>query len=472
VPEVLHPDRLLPAEPAERALARQLYDGVADLPLFCPHTHVDPWVLAEDRPFTDPAALFVTSDHYVVRTLMSQGIPPSDLGIRPKSGGALPATAREVWRTLARNWHLFRGTPTQLWVEYQLAEVFGIGERLGAASADATFDRLSELLGTPEFRPRALYSRFGIDLLATTDAPHLPLTAHEQLHAGGWGHRVVPTFRPDQLVELDGAGWATAVQQLAAVTDIDTSSFDGFLEALRQRRRDFAALGATATDHGPAQPYARRSSPEQIRAVYDRALSGRLDAGDADRFRAHMLMEFAGMSSEDGLVMQLHTGSTRNHDRQLFRAYGPDMGADIPHAVDFVNGLAELLNAYGNAPGFTLIVFTLDETTLARELAPLAAHYPGLRIGPPWWFYDSPDGMRRHRELLSETAGFYNGAGFNDDARNFTSIPARHDMARRVDSAYLARLVAEHRLDLDAAHEVARLWAHDQAREVYRAAAR
>lgn len=468
---MLHPDRLLPADPGQRDVARQLYDAVRDMPLFCPHTHVDPWVLAEDRPFSDPVSLFVTSDHYVMRILMSQGVEPTALGLRPNGADDRVATAREVWRTFAGNWYLFRGTPTRTWVEHQLSELFGVDTRLSAATADQTFDLLVERLAEPEFRPRALFSRFGIDLLATTDAPHHSLSAHEKLRSDGWGSRVVPAFRPDALVDLDKKGWTAAMDELARVTDVDTSSYDGFLAALRQRRRDFIRLGATATDHSPRRPWTQRLPEADVRALFVRRQQGPVDAGDADRFRAHMLMEFAGMSCEDGLVMQLHPGSYRNHDHQLFAAHGPDMGADIPFAVDFVHSLAELLNDFGNRPEFSLVVFTVDETTLSRELAPLAAHYPALRVGAPWWFFDSPDGMRRHRELVSETAGFYNGAGFNDDARSFTSIPARHDAARRVDSGYLAGLVTQHRLDLDEAFDIGRLWADSQAREVYKAIA-
>ncbi|MFF0231197.1 glucuronate isomerase [Micromonospora sp. NPDC005254] len=462
----LHPDRLLPAGEGARAIARELYEAVRALPLFCPHTHIDPWVLAEDRPFQDPYQLFVESDHYVQRILMSQGLSPAQLGLAGPAG-VTAASPREAWRVFAANWHLFRGTPTRVWIEQQLVEVFGLDTPLGPDTADRLFDDLSALLATPEFRPRALFRRFGVEFLATTDAPHQPLTAHEKLQNGDWHGPVVPTFRPDAVVDLEKPDWVRSVQQLAEVADTDTSTFDGYLEALRIRRQDFIRLGATATDHGPVHPHAARAADRVVRDLYRRRLRGPVSQDEAELFRSHMLMELAQMSVDDGLVMQLHPGSTRNHDRAMFRDHGPDIGADIPHPVNFVHGLEELLNAYGNVANFTLVVFTLDETTLARELAPMAAHYPALRIGAPWWFFDSPGGMRRHRDLVTETAGFYNGAGFNDDARCFTSIPARHDMARRMDCGFLAELVAQHRLDLDEAHEIARLWTRDQAREVY-----
>ena len=466
--QTLDDDRLLPADPGQRTIARELYRAVRDLPLVCPHTHIDAWTMAEDRPFTDPVSLFVTSDHYVLRILMSQGVRPAQLGLgRP--GEAAPASPRSVWRTFAQNWHLFRATPMRTWIDHQLADVFGVERPFGPDHADEIYDQVAHQLATPEFRPRALFERFGITLLATTDAPHQSLGAHEKLHADGWGERIVPTFRPDHLVDLDQPQWLSAVGDLGAVTDTDVGTFRGYLEALRRRRRDFVELGARASDHGPRHPRFARTSSADLDDLFRRRRNDEvISAAEADRFRAHMLMEFAEMSDADGLVMQVHPGSTRNHDAALFRDFGPDIGADIPHPVDFVEGLRAVLNEFGRRENFTLVMFTLDEAALARELAPLAAHYPALRLGAPWWFSDSPDGMRRHRELVSETAGFYNGAGFNDDARCFTSIPARHDMARRCDSAYLSRLVIEHRLHLDEAHEIARLWARDQTLEVYR----
>lgn len=466
---MLEDDRLLPAEPGQRAVARELYRGIRDLPLICPHTHIDAWSLAEDRAFADPVSLFVTSDHYVLRILMSQGVRPEQLGLSRAGNHAPAVNPRSVWRTFADHWHLFRGTPMRTWIDHQLADVFGIAPPFGPDTADEVYDGIDHRLASPEFRPRALFERFGITLLATTDAPHRSLAAHEKLHADGWGARIVPTFRPDAVVDLDRPGWSQAVAELGAVTVTDTDTFAGYLQALRTRRRDFIALGARASDHGPRYPHFARTDARDLDDLFGRRARGEaVTASEADRFRAHMLMEFAGMSCEDGMVMQVHPGSTRNHDDAMFSDFGPDLGADIPHPVNFVEGLRAVLNEFGQREDFTLVMFTLDEGALARELAPMASHYRALRLGAPWWFLDSPDGMRRHRELVSETAGFYNGAGFNDDARCFTSIPARHDLARRCDSAYLARLVTEHRLSMDEAHDIARLWAHDQTLEVYR----
>lgn len=464
----LHPDRLFPSDPIQRAVTRDIYGGVRDLPLVCTHTHVDPTLLAQDLAFPDPVSLLVSSDHYVIRILNAQGIRPGDVGVPHRNSDAPPAAPRDAWRTFAKHWHLFLGTPTRIWIDHQLSEVFGVTTPLSEATADKVYDEVATRLTEPAFRPRALYERFRIEALATTDPAHLPLVAHEALQQDPWPGRVIPTFRPDAVVELNSPGWARTVDQLGELTETDTGSYRGYVQALRRRRRDFKALGATATDHSPATPETRRLPDAEAERIYAAARRG--DGGDDDAagFSAHMLMVFAELSCEDGLVMQLHAGSVRNHDAALHEQYGPDMGADIPQPVNYVHGLAELLNAYGSVPGFTLIVYTLDESTYSRELAPLAAHYPALRIGAPWWFFDSPEGMRRQRAAVVETAGFFNGAGFNDDARCFTSIPARHDMARRVECGFLARLVAEHQLEVEDAYELARLWAHTQARTTYR----
>ncbi len=181
-----------------------------------------------------------------------------------------------------------------------------------------------------------------------------------------------------------------------------------------------------------------------------------------------MLTEMARMSLDDGLVMQIHSGVRRGHNSWMQRVFGPNQGVDIPTRGEFVDALKPLLDRFGNEPGLTIILFTLDETTYARELAPLAGHYPALRLGPPWWFHDSPEGMWRYRQRVIETAGFANTVGFNDDTRAFPSIPARHDVARRVDCAFLARLVAEHRIDEDEAREVAVDLAYRLAKQAYK----
>jgi len=452
-PLLLDDDRALPADPTTRGLAREIYRQVADLPLVCMHGHVDAAVLAADQPFPDPASLLVVPDHYLLRMLVSQGVELTDLGVPAAGGGPVETDPRRIWRTFCAGWHLFRGTPTRYWLEHELHEVFDVRTRPSAESADALYDHIAERLAKPDFRPRALFERFGIEVLATTDSPLSPLADHAALGADGWGERVVPTFRPDALLHVDGPEWRADVAQLAALTGVDTGSYAGFLDALRARRRAFVEAGALATDHGHfGTAIGPIDEPERI---FDAARAGTVDAAAAEALAGHLLFEMARMSCEDGLVMQLHPGVLRNHDRAAHATYGPDKGFDIPVAAEFTRGLRPLLETFGRDRRFRLVVFTVDETVYARELAPLAGVYPAMRLGAPWWFLDTPDGMRRFREAVTDTAGFYNTTGFVDDTRAFVSIPARHDLARRIDAGHLARLVAEHRLDLDEALETA-----------------
>jgi glucuronate isomerase len=471
---MMDPDRLFPADPATRAIARELYAEVRGLPLICPHGHVDPALLADDQPLPDPAALFVAPDHYVTRMLYSQGVPPQRLGV-PDTSGRVQVGPREAWRTFCEHWYLFRGTPSRLWLEASLAEIFGVTSPLGPQTADAVYDELTERFAEPGYRPRALLSRFGMEVLATTDSPLDSLDHHARLAADGWGggqHRIIPTFRPDPVTDPERPGWAAAVARLGEITGTDTGSYAGFLDALARRREDFRRAGATATDHGHLTAATADLDAADAAGLYGRLLQdagrGGADPVDAELFRAQMLTESARMSVDDGLVMQLHPGAVRNHDRYLYGEFGPDSGGDIPAATDYVHALRPLLNRFGDDPRLRLVLFTLDESAYSRELAPLAGVYPAVYLGPAWWFYDSPEGMRRYRELTTETAGFYNTVGFNDDTRAFPSIPVRHDVARRIDCGFLARLVAEHRLPADEAAEVARDLAYRQPKRAYR----
>ncbi len=468
---MLHEQRLFPVEGAARAVAARLYEGVRDLPIVSPHGHTEPRWFAENKPFPNPTALFLQPDHYIFRMLYSQGISLESLGI-PQGGekGDAAATVdpREAWRIFARNYFLFRGTPTRLWIDHAFSTLFGLTERLSAENADAYYDAIDRALRTPEFLPRALYQRFGIEVLATTDAAVDELGWHRQIRESGWKGRVLPTFRPDAVVDAEYLGFRDNLERLGEVAGEDVSSWKGYLNALRGRRAYFKEMGATATDHGHLTARTADLSADEAARLYSRIYSGRMEAGDAELFQAQMLTEMAGMSVEDGLTMQLHPGSVRNHNLHVYERFGRDKGADIPSSTEYVRGLRPLLSRYGNEPGFTFIVFTLDESTYSRELAPLAGHYPCLRLGPPWWFHDSPEGMMRFREMATETAGFYNTVGFNDDTRAFLSIPARHDVARRVDCAFLGRLVAEHRLDEDEAVEVARELTVGLVRKAYK----
>ncbi len=464
----LHPDRLLPIDPGTRAIARRLYQGVAHLPLISPHGHTEPRWYAEDAAFPDPATLFVKPDHYIFRMLYSQGVSLEALGIPPRAGDTpVEADTRAVWRLFARHFGLFRGTPTRMWFEQSLETLFGIEERLSEDNADRLYDRIADALQRPEFRPRALYKRFNLEVIATTDSPLSDLAAHAAVRDSGWQGRVIPAYRPDFTVDPEREGFRDNVARLTALAGTPMT-WEGYLDAHRIRRAFFKTLGATSTDHGHPSARTADLAPPEARALFSAVVSGEASPEQCEMFRAQMLTEMARMSAEDGLVMQLHPGAFRNHNPALFARFGADMGADIPTATDYVHALKPLLDAVGRDPRLTLVLFTLDETSYGRELAPLAGHYPCLRLGPPWWFFDSPDGMRRFRELTTETAGVANTVGFNDDTRAYLSIPARHDMARRVDCGVLANLVAEHRLDEDEAHEVAADLAYNLAKRAYK----
>lgn len=465
---MLHPDRLFSSVPAERDIARRLYEQVRSLPIVSPHGHTDPAWFALNEPFPDPATLFIVPDHYVFRMLYSQGTGLDALGISRLDGAVADVTPRQVWQTFADQYHLFRGTPSRLWFEHALQEVFGTTERLSAANADRIFDTLSEQLRAPAFRPRALFDRFNIEFLATTESPLDTLHHHEAIRASGWPGRVVTTYRPDPVVDPEFEGFGDNLARFGDLTGEDTHSWQGYLNAHRKSRARFAAHGATATDHG--HPTARTAdlTRTEVEKLFNRVIRGDVHPADAELFRAQMLTEMALMSLDDNLVMQIHAGSFRNHNPLLYRDYGRDKGADIPMTTEYVAALRPLLAKCGNSTSLHLILFTLDETVYSRELAPLAGHYPALRIGPPWWFFDSPEGMLRYKRTIVETAGFYNTAGFNDDTRAFLSIPARHDVNRRMDCRHLAELVADHRLDEDEALELAQGMACQFARDAYK----
>ena len=441
----LHPDRLFPADPGTRGIARDLYASIAGAPIVSPHGHTDPSWFATDANWTDATSLLLAPDHYIYRMLYSQGIDLDALAIPSRAG--TPATdPRAAWRLFAANYHLFRGTPSRIWVDHVFAEVFGFDVEFDSSTADRYFDVIGEKLATDAFRPRALFDRFKIDFLATTEGAQDDLSHHHAIHRSGWAGRVVTTYRPDGVIDVEHEAFKPAMARFAELTGEDVYDWKGYLRAHAKRRADFRAAGATATDHGHPTAATANLSADEAERLFRSIVTGTWTPADAETFRAQMLTEMAKMSVEDGMVMQIHPGSFRNHNAGLFASHGRDKGADIPTRTDYVHALKPLLDVVGNERDLSIILFTLDESTYARELAPLAGHYPCLKLGPAWWFHDSPEGMRRFRELTTETAGFYNTVGFNDDTRAFLSIPARHDVARRIDCGFLARLVAEHRL--------------------------
>lgn len=463
----LHPDRLFASCDIQRGIARELFESITDVPILSPHGHTDPSWFAENQAFTNASELLIQPDHYLLRMLFSQGISMDELGIARTNGDASTVDPADVWQVFAKNYTLFRGTPTQYWMDYVFAEVFEFEERLTEQSGPAFYAEINRLLATPEFLPRRLFERFNIEVLATTESPLDDLRYHQQLQDSSWQGRVITAFRPDPVVDPEYEGFADNISELQRKSGVACDTYSGYLNALRERRLFFKSMGATSTDHGHPSAFTADLPVAECERLFKGALAGQLSAKDAELFRGQMLLEMALMSLDDGLVMQIHPGVYRNHNPSLFSHYGRDKGADIPLPGEFVRNLKPLLDRLGNEPRFSLIVFTLDETTYARELAPLAGHYPALKLGPAWWFHDSPEGMLRYRQQITETAGFYNTVGFNDDTRAFLSIPARHDLARRIDCRHLAQLVAEHRLPMDEAFAVAQDLSYSLAKRAY-----
>jgi len=463
IPLRLHPDRLFPAEPGTRALARQFYEQVAGLPIVSPHGHTDPAWFAQNQNFGNAAELLLVPDHYVFRMLYSQGHKLEPLGI-----GGHESDPREAWRTFAENYFLFRGTPSRLWLDWVFSEAFGIDVRLDGSTSDLYYDTITEALKRDEFRPRALMDRYNIEVICTTESPLDPLEHHSTLQGTPWAKRVITAYRPDPVVDPEFDGFTANLARFSELTNEDCTSWQGYLAAHRKRRAFFRQMGATSTDHGHPTAATANLSSTEAEALFDRVKQGNATPHDAELFRSQMLTEMAGMSLEDGLVMQIHPGAVRNHNRQLLERFGRDKGADIPMRTDYVHALQPLLDKFGNEASLSIILFTLDESSYARELAPLAGHYPCLKLGPAWWFHDSPEGMRRFRLNTTETAGFYNTVGFNDDTRAFLSIPARHDVARRIDCGFLAQLVAEHRIEDWEAAELAQDLTYNLVKKAYR----
>ncbi len=465
---VLNKYRFFDPDEKIRETAFNLYSAVKDLPIISPHGHVDPKLLANNEPFPDPTELIIIPDHYIYRMLYSQGISLEELGIPTIDGTKVEKDHRKIWQIFGDNFYLYAGTPTGVWLRHEFAEVFGIEEKLNSKNAMNIYDRIQEKLNTKEFLPRTLFEKFNIEVLTTTDGAADSLEYHKKLKDSGWKGKVVPCFRPDAVVNILAKNWKEEINKLSSASGIEVNSYNSFVKALENRREYFKTLGAVSTDQGIISPYTHQLSYGEVDAIFNRALKGHATENDQMLFIANMLMEMARMSTEDGLVMQIHPGSLRNHNEKLFERFGLDKGADIPLQTEYTKNLHELLNKYGSNPELTLIVFTLDESTYSRELATLAGHYPAMKLGPPWWFHDSIQGMTRFRQRVTETAGFYNTAGFNDDTRAFLSIPARHDLSRRMDSNFLANQVARHIIELEDARQISHALAYDLVKKAYK----
>ena len=463
-----HPDRLFPSDTFTRGLARELFESIENLPIISPHGHCDPSWFSENKRFPDPAQLFVVPDHYVFRMLVSQGLTLNELGVQTLDGSNFEKDSQKIWKKFSENYYLFRGTPTAMWLDYSFEKVFGITEPLTLATSDFYYNQIEEKLTQPEYFPRVLFDKFNIEVLSTTDSAISDLSQHTNIKYCNWDGRIIPTYRPDSVIDPQSREFKNNLVKLGELTNEDISSWGGYLKAHKSRRLFFKKMGATASDHGHPSARTENLSYHEAEQLYKRILAEDFDTEEADQFRGQMLTEMAKMSCEDGLVMQIHPGSRRNHSNKIFNQFGLDKGFDIPGATDYVTALKPLLDEVGMRTDLTIILFTLDETSYSRELAPMAGVYPALKLGPPWWFFDSYEGMKRFREGTTETCGFYNTVGFNDDTRAFCSIPARHDFARRVDCTYLAELVSSGRLRESEAHEVAFDLAYGLAKDAYK----
>lgn len=464
---MLNQDRYFDPNPQVREIAGELYSSVKGLPIISPHGHVDPRIFAENTPFPSPTELFIIPDHYIYRMLYSQGILLEELGIPTQDGTPVEKDHRKIWQIFGKHFYLYAGTPTGAWLTHEFEDVFGITEKLNGDNAQEIYDHISAKLQTPEFLPRTLFNKFNIEILSTTDGASDSLEYHKQIIDSDWAGKVIPSFRPDAVVNILAANWKDEIDKLSSASGIDVNNYKSFITAIENRREFFKQMGAVSTDQGILYPFTHQLTHDEADAIFHRALNGNASVDDERLFIANMLMEMARMSSEDGLVMQIHPGSFRNHNQVIFNRFGLDKGCDIPVQTEYTKNMHELLNKYGNDPKLTIILFTLDESNYSRELAPLAGHYPALKLGPAWWFHDSIEGMTRYRQMVTETAGFYNTVGFNDDTRAFLSIPARHDLSRRVDSNFLAGLAAKHIINIDEAKELSYQLANGLVKKAY-----
>ena len=450
---ILSNDRLFSSDPKERAISHELYALVKDMPIISPHGHTDPEWFASNANFTNATELLLSPDHYVFRMLYSQGSDLDELYVADKNGN-YHGDPRKAWHLFAKNFHLFAGTASHIWLNHVFAEVFGFNIALDEASSDIYYDQINELLAKSEFKPRALFERFNIEVLSTTESPIDELIHHRKISESGWHGRVISAYRPDNVVDATRDDFKLSMNAFGELSGESLGDFKSYIRAHQNRREFFKSMGVTSSDHGHATALSADLSSTDCETLYQKIINDKFDATEAELFGAQMLTEFAKMSLDDGLTMQIHAGANRNHNAKVFDKYGRDKGGDLPSRTEYVEALRPLLDKVGNEKTLKIILFTLDETTYSRELGPMAGHYPALKLGPAWWFNDCPEGMLRFREQTTPTAGFYNTVGFNDDTRAFLSIPARHDMARRIDARYLASLVASARLNIDEAHAI------------------
>ena len=463
-------DRYFDTDPQQKKAAIRIYETIKDLPIVSPHGHVDPQLFTTNsQGFGTPTDLLIIPDHYVFRQFYSQGLKMEDFGIpyADHSANGIEQNPRKIWQLFCDNYSLLRGTASYAWLAYEFKFIFDINEIPDSTNAQNIYDELQEKLNAPEYQPRSLFKRMNIEVLSTTDAAADSLSYHKEIRESGWDGRIIPAFRPDAAININAPLFLQEIEKLSKISGIEIKDYKSYILALEHQRRFFKSMGAVSTDQGVFSPHTEELSEEKLNQIFSKALKGQATKEDADAFCAHMLMEMARMSCEDGLTMQLHPGVLRNHNQLVYQKFGPDKGDDIPVQTEFTKNLQPLLCKYGNHPNFRLCLFTIDETTYSRELAPLAGHYPAIRLGPPWWFNDTWNGMTRFLDSITETSGFCNLSGFVDDTRAFPSIPARHDIYRRVISNWLAKMTIRSFITIDDAIEIAYSMVYTQPKAVY-----
>ncbi|MEN9954281.1 MAG: hypothetical protein RL028_883 [Actinomycetota bacterium] len=448
----LDSNRLLVSAGTDSAIALELYGEIRDLPIISPHGHVDPNLFVRNEKFESPTDLFIYHDHYITRLLHADGVSMVELR-KPQSDADL-SHAKNAWLKFFERWAMFAGTASGYWFQESLQTVFGITQEPSAENALAIFEQIALELARDEMSPIELLKSFNIEFLATTDDPCDDLAAHSILNGdAGLATRFAPTFRPDFYIDPRTEDWLERVQRICTMTS-QLVNHKGLVEALWLRRVFFKSQGAVSVDIGAATAFTTVLPTADAEALFEKAKAGTISEAEALLYRGNMITEMVRMSCEDELVITLHVGVHRNHSAPTLEKFGRDTGHDLPIQAEFVQNLKPVLDLYGLHPNLTLILFSLDESTWGREIAPLASFYPSVRIGAPWWFLDAPDSATRFREATVEIAGFYRGSGFIDDTRAFLSIPARHDMARKVEAAFLAKLVTQGRISIETARKI------------------
>ncbi len=449
---ICHADRLFPADLSTRMLARRLYESVRGLPLVCSGVVADPSWFAENPALPDPAQVFVQSDRQVWAILRGHGVAPGQLGVAD-DGASIAGDPASVWKVFAANYHAFRGTPTRLWHDHAFSTLFGLNERLSADNSDRFYTRVAECLAKPEFRPRALFQRFNIELLSALATPFDSLDPYLAAR-GSLKGRLVPTYCPDRLVDANNPGFITALDRFAELTSTDAWTWKGYLDAHRQRRAQFKSAGALAISQFALAARTADLPAEDAEKLFAKIVSRDFSPAEGDLFRAQMATEMARMSLDDGLVLQLHLDTPPVHDPEQ----------KVPPPMPSVDGLLPLLQRFRGEPGLRVVACQDGLSAQADELARLASEYACLFVSAGGSGGSEP--MRRFRAMSFQNAAFYKTLNALQGQR-FIALAALTDAIRRLDCAFLAEFVVAHRLDEDEAHAMAKDVAYGISKKVY-----